>query len=140
LGKEPIAVQGIIENDPVMGIDTLASAIMDFGTSKSSFTCSTQLAAAQSFNIYGTKGLIEVEIPVNIPPDQTTRIWLQADNKREEILFEPKNQYTFQGDIFSKAILDNANVPTSLVDAVNNMMVIEAIKRSSEKREWVSIP
>lgn len=139
LGKEPIAAQGTINYDPVMKTDTLASAILDFGTCKSAFTCSTQLAPAQSFNIYGTKGLIKVEIPVNIPAEQTTRIWLEVDNKREEILFEPENQYTLQGDMFSKAILENDKAPTSLQDALNNMKVIEAIKTSDEKGEWTNI-
>lgn len=138
-GKEPIAVQGIVQYDPEMEIDTLASAVMDFGTAQSIFTCSTRLAPAQSFHIYGSKGSIEVEIPVNIPPDQTTRIWLQLDNKREEILFEPKNQYTLQADMFSKAILENGSIPTPLEDAVNNMKVIEAIKESSDKGKLINI-
>lgn len=139
LGKEPLRVQGLIEYDEQMGVDRLASAMIDFGTCTSTFTCSTQLAPFQSFRIFGTKGLIDIEIPVNIPPDRPTRIWLEINGSREEFVFEPHNQYTLQGDLFSKAILDNACLPTPLEDALNNMKVIEAVKMSNEKGTWIMI-
>ncbi|MEJ6978938.1 Gfo/Idh/MocA family oxidoreductase [Pedobacter sp. P351] len=139
LGKEPVSVLGNIEYDPQMEIDFLASAIMDFGICKSVFTCSTQLTPSQSFRIYGTEGIIEIEIPVNIPPNEKSRIWLQRNHNKEEILFEPYNQYTLQAEIFSKAILDYTNVPTPLEDGVNNMKVIEAIKKSNETGQSVKI-
>ncbi|MBC8054287.1 MAG: Gfo/Idh/MocA family oxidoreductase [Sphingobacteriaceae bacterium] len=139
LGKEPLRVQGLIDYDEVTGVDRMASAMMDFGTSTSSFTCSTQLAPFQNFRIFGTKGLIEIEIPVNIPPDKKTRIWVEINGKREEFLFEPHNQYTLQGDLFSKAIMDNSPVPTSLQDALYNMKVIEAIKESDAKGVWINL-
>lgn len=139
LDKEPLRVQGLINYDERTGTDIIASAMLDFGTSTTTFTCSTQLAPSQSFTIYGTKGLIDIEIPVNIPPDETTRIWLEINKHREEIRFEPNNQYTLQGDAFSKAILDNTEVPTALNDAVNNMKVIEAIKESDKTGGWISL-
>jgi len=139
LDKEPSRVQGLVNYDEHTGTDRMASAMMDFGTGTSSFTCSTQLAPSQSFTIYGTKGFIDIEIPVNIPPDETTRIWLEINKSKEEILFEPDNQYTLQGDTFSRAILDDTDVPTSLYDAVNNMKVIEAIKESDKTGGWISL-
>lgn len=139
LGKEPIRVQGIVEYDDKMGIDTMASAMMDFGTNVSTFTCSTRLAPFQNIKIFGEKGLIDIEIPVNIPADETTRIWVTVNGSKEEVLFEPHNQYTLQGDFFSKAILDDISVPTTLNDALNNMKVIEAIKESSKKGEWIKL-
>ena len=138
-GKEPVRVQAIVENDKVMGIDTLASAILDFGDSTSTFTCSTRLSHFQNFRIFGTKAMIDVEIPVNIPPDKTCRVWLDTNGRREELTFEPQNQYTLQGDIFSKAILENSEPPAPLSDALNNMKVIEAIKKSGTVGGWVDI-
>lgn len=139
LSKEPIRVQGFIEYDEVFETDRMASAIMDFGDSRSTFTCSTQLAPFQNFKIFGTKGIIDVEIPVNIPHDQITRITTEINGAKEEYKFEPHNQFTLQGDLFSKAILDNEPVPTPLEDALNNMKVIDAIKASHEKGGWVSV-
>ena len=46
------------------------------------------------------------------------------------------NQYTIQGDLFSKAILDNKEVPLPLEDAVSNMACIDAIFKSAETGRW----
>ncbi len=37
------------------------------------------------------------------------------------INFDTADQYTLQGDVFSKAVLNNEEVPFPLIDAVNNM-------------------
>jgi predicted dehydrogenase len=50
--------------------------------------------------------------------------------------FPACDQYTLQGDAFSKAILDNSTVPVSLEDAIRNMAVIEAIFRSGVTGQW----
>lgn len=139
LNQEPARVMGMIEYDKKMGVDRMASALLDFGSATSTFTCSTQLVPFQNFRIFGKKGFIDVEIPVNIPPDSATRVWLELNGKREEFAMEPQNQYTLQGDAFSKAILEDTPVPTPLADAINNMKVIEAIKESNLQGGWVTI-
>jgi predicted dehydrogenase len=136
-GAEPRRVHGLVEYDPVLKTDRLASALLDFGTGTSTFTCSTQLAPYQRVNIFGTQGRIEIEIPVNAPANQPTRIFYQPGEEIEEISLEPCDQYTIQGDLFSQAILNNSEVPTPLSDALANMRVIEAIFRSSRNGTWV---
>lgn len=74
-GKEPGKVFGIVEMDPQLQTDRIASGILDFTTGTSSFTCSTQLMPYQRVNILGTEGRIEIEIPFNAPPDKETVIW-----------------------------------------------------------------
>ena len=54
----------------------------------------------------------------------------------EEIVFDICDQYGIQGDLFSRAVLDNTDVPTPITDAVGNMRVIEAILRASESKSW----
>ena len=134
---EPQKVCGIIERDPQLKVDRIASALLDFGRGTSTFTCSTQLAPYQRVNIFGTRGRIEIEIPVNAPPDQPCRLWLQTGDKIEEISFPVCDQYKIQGDLFSKAILNDTEVPTPLEDAVANMKVIDAIVESARKGGWV---
>jgi predicted dehydrogenase len=138
-GKEPVRALGIIDYDPVMQTDRIASGILDFTTGTATFTCSTQMMPYQRVNILGTTGRIEIEIPVNAPPDVATKIWLHTKAGSEEITFAAVNQYTLQGDIFSQAILNNTAVPTPLADAVNNMKVIEAVFESSKEGAWKSI-
>lgn len=138
LEKEPVRVMSTINYDPNMKTDRYTSALLDFSSGiSSSFTCSTQLIPYQQTNILGTEGRIEIEIPVNAPPDKSTRIWLITKEGKEEITFGPADQYTLQGDAFSKAVLDDTEVPTPLTDAVNNMKVIDAIFKSNETNGWI---
>jgi predicted dehydrogenase len=134
---EPQKVCGLMEYDPQLEVDRLTSAILDFGRGTSTFTCSTQLAPYQRVNIVGTRGRIEIEIPFNAPPDQPCRLWLQTQDQTEEISFPICDQYTIQGDLFSKAILNDADVPTPLEDAVANMKVIDALVESAKSRSWI---
>lgn len=46
------------------------------------------------------------------------------------------DQYTLQGDAFSKAILENTELPVPLEDAIKNMAVIEALFNSAESGNW----
>ncbi|WP_207535036.1 Gfo/Idh/MocA family protein [Desertivirga arenae] len=140
LGSEPSRVLGIVEYDPSTHTDRLASGILDFGNATATFTCSTQLNPFQRFHVFGTKGSIEIEIPVNAPPDTPARIFLhKAGQPTEEIAFEAVNQYTLQGDAFSKAIIEGTELQTDFEDAINNMKVIEAIVESNKSGRWVNV-
>jgi predicted dehydrogenase len=138
-GEEPARVFGVAERDPVMKIDRLTSGILEFPSGQAIFTCSTQLVPYQRINVFGTKGRIEIEIPFNAPPDRPCRILI--DDGRDVfgggITMETLpvcDQYTVQGDAFSRAILENTEVPVPMEDAVKNMAVIEAIFRSAASR------
>ena len=138
---EPTRVVASIDRDPAMHTDRLTSAILEFPGGQSIFTCSTQLVPYQRIQFLGSKGRIELEIPVNSPTDRPTRLFVDsgADLFGGGITIEtfpPCDQYTLQGDAFSKAILDDAEVPVSLEDAIRNMAVIEAIFRSGETGHW----
>jgi predicted dehydrogenase len=135
---EPQRIFGIVEHDTNFKTDRLASAILDFGTGTSTFTCSTQLANYQRVNIFGTQGRIEIEIPFNAPANEVTRIFYQNGNTLEEIKLPACDQYTLQGDLFSQAVLNDTEVPTPLEDALANLRVIEAVFRSGQSGTWVS--
>jgi predicted dehydrogenase len=136
---EPWRVCGIIEEDPNMKVDRLTSGILEFASGSSTFTCATQLVPYQRVNIFGTKGRIEIEIPFNAPFDRPCKVWYGDGNKIEEVVLEVCNQYTIQGDLFSRAVLEDRDVPVPLEDAVANMKVIEALISSARSRKWESI-
>jgi predicted dehydrogenase len=122
---EPVRVHGIAEIDPAFGVDRLASGLLEFPTGTATFTCATQLAAYQRVNIFGTEGRIEIEIPFNAPPDRPTRIFYERAGTTNTLTFPACNQYSIQGDLFARAILDDTPVPTPLEDALANLRVIE---------------
>ncbi len=136
-GEEPVRVSGTLVRDPRFQTDALASALLEFPSGHSVFTCSTQIVPNQSVRLLGTKRSIEFDIPFNAVPGQVSRIRI---NDGSDILgsgitveeFAPCNQYTLQGDAFSRAILDGAAPPVPLEDAVKNMRVIEAVFRAAK--------
>ncbi|HKJ68655.1 MAG TPA: Gfo/Idh/MocA family oxidoreductase [bacterium] len=134
---EPERVFGEMEFDPNLKIDRLGSGILDFGTGVSTFTYGTQLTPYQWVNIFGTEGRIEIEIPFNAPSDKPCKIWHQTGPDTRGIVFETVDQYTLQGDLFSKAIIEKTGVPTPISDAVANMKVIDALVWSAENNTWV---
>lgn len=137
--EEPTGIMGYLDFDPAMKTDRLASGMLKFPSGKTStFTCSTQLMHYQKAVLFGDRGHITIEIPVNAPPDRSCRIILQDQNKSKIIEFPPVDQYTLQGDAFSEAILADKPVPTPLEDALGNMKVIDAIKASSKSGEWIT--
>ena len=136
-GGEPKRVCGLIDRDPDFQTDRLSSALLDYPSGQAIFTCSTQMAPYQRMTFFGTKGRVEVEIPVNAPPDLETRIFVQAEEMRTET-FPVCDQYTLQGDAFSRAIRGEAEIPVPLEDALRNMAVIEALFRSGSSGTWES--
>jgi predicted dehydrogenase len=136
-GTEPRRVLGHAERDPDWGIDRLTSAVLDFGGAHSTFTCSTQLAPYQRMQFFGTRGRVEVEIPFNAPNDRPTRILVADEGGRAEWLeFPTCDQYTIQGDLFSRSVRENTEQPVPLEDALANMAVIDAVFRSAESGRW----
>lgn len=137
---EPSRVCGLIDYDPQLKIDRLASGMLEFPTGTATFTCSMQLVPRQRVNIFGTTGRIEIEIPFNAPPSEPCRIWHEQEGYTEEIFLPTCDQYTLQGDLFARAVLDNTPVPTPLSDAVANMQVIESLVESGKSSGWVALP
>ena len=141
-GEEPVRVCASIVRDPrVDNVDMLTSAILDFPSGQCIFTCSTQLQLQQSMRFYGTTGRIEPQIPFNTAPGETSRILI--DDGRDLIgsgavveEFLACDQYTIQGDLFSRAIREGGQPPVPLEDALLNMRVIDAVFRSGQTGNW----
>jgi predicted dehydrogenase len=140
-GTEPSRVISLVQRDPELRTDSLASCMLQFPNGQASFMCSTQIARYQRMQFFGTHGRIELEIPLNAPPDRACRIIV--DDGRDvlgtgiEIIEIPIcNQYTIQGDVFSRAIRENGELPISLESSVLNMRVIDAIFRSERSGRW----
>jgi predicted dehydrogenase len=143
-GEEPRRVVAMLERDPKMGTDRLASAILDYPFGQAAFICSTQASPHQFMKFVGTKGRVELEIPFNTLADRPMRVIL--DDGRDLIgggrsveELGPIDQYAIQGDAFSKAVLGQGEVPVPLESAIANMRVIDAIFKSAESGGWATI-
>src|SRR5260370_30296250 len=89
----------------------------------------------------GTKGRIELEIPFSAPNDRPSRIFIDGgrdlfDGGRTTEEFAACDQYAIQGELFSRAIREDGEVPVTIEDAIRNMAVIEAGVWSAGKGGW----
>jgi predicted dehydrogenase len=143
-GEEPSRVTGIIYRDPEFGVDVLTSGLLDFPSGQSVFTCGTQMVPYQKVQILGSRGRIEIEIPFNAPSDKPTRIRIDdgSDLAGAGIVtteFPLCDQYTIQGDLFSRGIREGSEVALPLEYSIKNMAVIEAIFESARTGRWETV-
>jgi predicted dehydrogenase len=141
-GEEPRRVLACIERDPSFGTDRLTSAILEFNEGQSIFTCSTQLVYYQRMQFLGTEARLDVEVPFNAPTDNPCRLILDdgknlyAGSSQQVELIPVCNQFTIQGDLFSKAVRGEGEVPNPMEEAVANTAVLEGLFQSAATGKW----
>ena len=91
--------------------------------------------------IVGDAGRIEVMVPFNPPPDRPAEIAIDSGadligGGRRVEQFPACDQYTLQGDAFSRAIVGGSPLEFPIEDAIANMHVIDALFRSAKTGLW----
>jgi predicted dehydrogenase len=140
-GDEPVRVAGTVLHDGRFGTDVLTSAILEYPGGHCIFSCSTQSVANQSFQLIGTTGRIEIDIPFNAIPGERMLLRIDdgSDLRRSRVVVEEVeacDQYTIQGDLFSRAVRDAGAPPVPLEDSLRNMAVMEAVLQSAQTGRW----
>ncbi len=142
---EPLRALAWVERDSTFGTDRLATGLLDFGGGRRlEFTVSTQAAPFQRVHALGTSKRLEIEIPFNAVPGEAMRVFIDDGQKigaravRTETL-PPCNQYSLQGDAFSRAVRGEIPLPFGLDDAVCNMRVIDALFASEKNGGWENV-
>ena len=138
---EPTRVIALIDRDPVMRVDRLASGIADFGEGRQlSFTCGTQAMNFQRVQIIGATGRFEIDIPFNAPPDTPTLVHLHQDGKPVETRSIPvADQYQLQAEAFGRAVRGIEHLDHGVENAIRNMKVLDAFFRSETSGKWETV-
>lgn len=142
---EPRRVIALIDRDPEFKTDRMVSALVDFGEGRRlDFTVSTQSVPFQRVQICGTRKRIEIQIPFNAPLGDTCEVVTDdgshLDGRSANTETIPAcNQYTLQGDAFSRVVRGELSLPYGVEDAIRNMRVIDALFESEKTGAWVSI-
>jgi predicted dehydrogenase len=144
LGEEPSRVAALIERDPQSQIDRLTSALLAFPSAHLTFTCSTSAAPTQRMVIVGTRARVEILIPFNAPDDVECEMRIDDGHDLSGAgavveRFAPVDQYTLQGEAFSRAVLGQAPLEFPIEDAVQNMRIIEAIFAAGSEGSWRTV-
>ena len=142
---EPDKVMAHATVDPRFGTDTDMTAILDFGPARTlSFHVSTHSAWNQSVRVIGDKKFLTMQIPYNTFETEDVSIEINGSPGRdrtdvETVTFPAADHYANEADGFARAVLGEAPLPYSLVDAMANMRVIDALRKSSQETRWISL-
>lgn len=145
LEAEPKRVAAVCDIDPSFGTDRLTSALLDFGDGRTSnFSVSTQSVPHQRVHIFGTEGRIEITLPFNQPLDGPAIYFVHnggsadgLDATRHEV--STTDQYTSQGEVFSRRIREERPTSEHLLDAMTNMRIIDAVFASAKSGRFETI-
>ncbi len=143
LGEEPLRVVAKGTMDPVMGIDTLSSFLLEYPSCSAAFTCSMQISPFQQMRFFGDKAILTLDTPFNTPNDRSVNLERVAGIFPEDISvreeFSACDHYTLQAEAFRKSIIEGVPFAGSLEHAKRNQRVIDAIYRSISVGDWVEV-
>jgi predicted dehydrogenase len=143
-GEEPRRVVAAMERDARVGIDRLTSMTLEYPSGTMVGTCSTQSALFQRIQFLGTEAALTIETPFNPLPDRACRLYREERSAGAEPIVEtieipPCDQFTIQGDLFSRAIREGTREIYPLEESLGNMRVIDALFRSAAEGGWVAL-
>ena len=140
---EPLRAVSLIDRDPVLGVDRLTSALLDFGAGRQvSLTVSTQSVPFQRVQVVGTLGRIELFIPFNAARGGQMRLALDdggaLDGSGVTVETLPAaDQYRLEVEAFSRRVREGAPPDaTGLGDALAQARVIDALWESERTGRW----
>lgn len=131
VGREPASVQAICQMSK-SGVDLQTVATLDFGDQVfGQFMVSFNAEASQFLRIVGSAGTIHIEYPFN-PHGESARTWLNtAGKENKRINFRAENDYKRMLDHFYNVVVSKDVPQFPLSDAINNMVVIDALFQSA---------
>jgi predicted dehydrogenase len=138
---EPTTVAARMEQDPDSGVDVMTSALLRFPRGHAIFTCNMRLAPQQRAQLLGSKGHIDLPYAWNPASDRPSELVLETSDRlevtaAERIEFSAVNQYTILAQLFARAAATGGPGPVPLEDSIQNMAVLDALRRSATSGRW----
>lgn len=138
---EPESVLCQIENDSMSGVSVKVHAMLVYPGGKPAFASSIFGGYYQStYSILGTKGCVRMGRAYAVPRDMSTKVFLEKDDKTEEIIFPPSDHFRFMVEDFVREVLKGVE---SRKDYENDLLaearVLEAARVSDKDGRVVKI-
>jgi predicted dehydrogenase len=131
--RDPKRVVATVDRDPTFRTDRTSSGVLDFGDGRHlTFTVSTQAARYQRIQLVGTKGRIEIQIPVNAPQDAPCRYTIDDASALDgtgsrTVTLPAADQYQLQMEAFARTVRTEKPDAAALDDAITNMRILDAL-------------
>jgi predicted dehydrogenase len=123
-GGEPLTAYARGAFDPEYGVDMSMAGVLDFGEGRAVIDCGFNVAYRCEIEVVGEKG--RIHIPKSFLPDEEATLRINDTEHR----LPPVNQYVLEFEHFSECVLDWRKTQYGLEDAIAQMKVVDAVRRS----------
>lgn len=148
--RPPSRVVAALETDPAFGIDRLSSALLDYGDCHAAFTVATQSGgdgwgSQQQLSILCARGWLRLDFPYSQVRPTACRLELGDSSgvgafPTATFDFEAVNQFTLQGERFSRLLLGDAVPAWPIEESRDALRIIEGIFASARSGGWQALP
>jgi predicted dehydrogenase len=138
---EPVEVTGVGANsgDPRFSeVHEMATGVLRFpGDRLAIFTCSFGAAAADAYQVVGTKGELWLQpaYDYHMKPAMTVKI----DGKKKKTTFDKVDQFGREVEYFSRCILQNEEPEPSGYEGMADVRIVEALLQSMRSHQPVKL-
>lgn len=144
-GAEPIAATATFEKLSPDGVDIAVAGLLEFPENRNLLFSGALLQAwAHWIMVIGTLGWMEIPVAVWPSIKQETVIRVRKrddmfDQDVEVIRIPPANQYEHEVRDFARAVRGEIEQPWPIGDAVAEMQILDAIRKSAAKQARIQI-
>ena len=139
IGSEPQRVISLAQVDDNFGTDVLFTGLLDFGLARATFTVATQTFSDQRVVVHGSSGVISLPIPFNAHADTDAEVSVTTRVGTRVVRVPPEDQYVLEFEAFARAVRNQHAPPVSPTDTINNMKVLDALKKSHQTGQWEQV-
>ncbi len=138
--EEPKSVLCSIQNDAKSGISIKSDIVLNYSDGKQAFVSSFFGSYYQStYSILGTKAHIRMGRAYAVPRDMPTKVFLDKNDKIEEIIIEPADHFRLMVDDFCAEVLKGEVSKNYEEDLLFQARVLEAARISDKEKRIVEI-
>jgi predicted dehydrogenase len=148
-GRAPRRVIGVIDRDPMFGIDRLTSAMLDYSGAHASFSVATQSGTDawgthQSLSLLGSEGWLRLDFPFAHARPTQCHLFIgdtsSVGNFATEVMtFPAADHYRLQVDRFSRLLLGEDVPHWPIEDALRTAQISAAILDSALAGRWINV-
>ncbi|MDP3725369.1 MAG: Gfo/Idh/MocA family oxidoreductase [Nanoarchaeota archaeon] len=139
--EEPISVYCKLNIDAESGVDTETRILLEFSGGKTAFASSYFGSYYQStYAVLGTKAHIRMKRAYAVPSNMETKMFLDKDDKVEEIVFPPADHFRLMIDEFCEEIAKGAASEKDYEgDVLGQARALQAVKLSGKEGRVVNL-
>jgi len=138
---EPIEIVASLTYDEQSGVDVRASVFIKYPGDKIAFVSAVFGACFQSaYSIWGSKAIASMKRAYAIPRDWAASIFFFANDKNNEILVEPADQFRLMIENFCSELLEPGATEFNFEEDLSaQAIVMEAVRISNKENRLVRI-